>query len=31
MLADDVIQRLKEMVPALSNRVEGVASLVQLM
>jgi hypothetical protein len=31
MLADDVIRRLKEEVGALENRVEGAASLVQLM
>lgn len=31
MLADDVIQRLKERVPELQTRVEGAASLVQLM
>lgn len=31
MLADDVIHRLKEAVPDLKGRVEGAASLVQLM
>lgn len=31
MLADDVIARLKELVPQLSNRVEGAAHLAQLM
>jgi hypothetical protein len=31
MLSDDVIQRLKERVPELKTRVEGAASLVQLM
>lgn len=31
MLADDVIQRLQERVPQLSNRVEGAAHLAQLM
>jgi hypothetical protein len=31
MLADDVIQRLKELVPQLATRVEGAAHLAQLM
>lgn len=31
MLADDVIDRLKERVPQIKGRVEGAASLVQLM
>ena len=31
MLADDVIARLKDLVPQLSNRVEGAAHLAQLM
>lgn len=31
MLADDLIQRLKERVPDLSNRVEGALSLADLM
>jgi len=31
MLADDVIQRLKDRVPELQHRVEGAAHLAQLM
>ena len=31
MLADDVMQRLKDLVPELQHRVEGAAHLAQLM
>lgn len=31
MLSDDVIQRLREKAPLLETRIEGAASLVQLM